>query len=342
MILILSNPNDPHAIHVSAKLRTRGASVAWVDHTQYPARARVSFRFENGRAAASWTPIDRGEGIDLGELTAIWHRRPYVPRADDAVEDPRLRQAIVDDADLFLRDLWDAVDCLTVPAPTLVYRRADFKASQLALALRLGLEIPKTLITNDPSEFLRFHQEHDGAIIGKLASPVLNRDYLGADAIRYTEIVSNRDVGYFKAVRFGPVIFQAYVPKKMEVRITIVGNAIFAAEIHSQASRRTKHDWRKYDHVNTPLFPHELPSSVENALREMIHRFGLHYGAIDMIVTPDDRYVFLELNPNGQYLWIEELTGMPITDALCDLLESGASRRSMRSDGVTAAHGGEP
>lgn len=323
MILILSNQDDIHAQTVADKLRARGAELAWVDHRQYPAQARVSLAFPGGAPAAVWrTPQ---ADIDLAALTAIWHRRPYVPRPDPRVTSEALRKAVTDDSDLFLRDLWNAIDCLTVPAPTLVYRRADLKASQLALAARLGLEIPDTLITNDPVEALAFHRKHDGRIISKLASPVINRDYL-ADGVRYTNVVSHRDIGYVKSVRQGPVIFQAYVPKRLELRITIIGDAMFPVEIHSQVTRRTRHDWRHYDHVNTPMFPHALPIAIERKLRDLVDQLGLNFGAIDMVVTPDGRYVFLEINPNGQFLWIEHIVGLPMSDAMCDLLLSGAGR----------------
>jgi len=323
MILILSNQDDVHAQTIAAKLRARGAKLAWVDHRQYPAQARVSLRFTGGAAHAVWRASD-GD-IDLDALTAIWHRRPYVPRPDPRVTSEALRRAITDDSDLFLRDLWNATDCLTVPAPTLVYRRADLKATQLALASRLGLDIPETLITNDPDELLAFHREHDGKIISKLASPVLNRDYL-TDAVRYTNVVSHRDIGYVKRVHHGPVIFQAYVPKRLALRITIIGDAVFPVEIHSQVTRRTRHDWRHYDHVNTPMYPHALPPGIERTLRQLVHELGLCFGAIDMVVTPDGRYVFLEINPNGQFLWIEDITGLAMSDAMCDLLLSGSVR----------------
>lgn len=321
MILILSNLDDVHAATVAEKLRARGAALAWIDHRQYPAQAQVSLRFVDGVPRGIWRT--REGDIDLASLTAIWHRRPYMPRPDPRISSESLRKAITDDSDLFLRDLWNAIDCLTVPAPTLVYRRADLKATQLACAARLGLEIPDTLITNDPQQLLEFHRKHDGMIISKLASPVINRDYL-TDAVRYTNVVSHRDIGYFQAVRHGPVIFQGYVPKRLELRITIIGDAIFPVEIHSQATRRTRHDWRHYDHVNTPMYPHALPPGVERKLRQLVQQLGLNFGAIDMVVTPDGRYVFLELNPNGQFLWIEQIVGLAMTDAMCDLLTSGA------------------
>ena len=120
------------------------------------------------------------------------------------------------------------------------------------------------------------------------------------------------------------MIFQAYVPKRVELRITVVGQQVFAAEIHSQHTHHTRHDWRRYDLDETPHFPHALPPDVAQRCLRLVQALGLCYGAIDMVLTPDDRYVFLEINPNGQYLWIEQLTGLPITDALCDLLMAGA------------------
>jgi glutathione synthase/RimK-type ligase-like ATP-grasp enzyme len=326
MILILSNRDDLHASRVADKLRERGAAIACVDHRQFPAQARISLRYEDRVAKAIWRTTE-GD-LDLSALTGIWHRRPYLPRPDPRIESDALRKAITDDSDLFLRDLWNATECLTVPAPTLVYRRADLKATQLACAIRLGLEVPDTLITNDPQEVLAFHRKHDGRIISKLASPVINRDYL-AEGVRYTNVVSHRDIGYVQSVRHGPVIFQGYVPKRLELRITIIGDAIFPVEIHSQSARRTRHDWRHYDHFNTPMYPHALPAEVERQLRALVAQQGLCFGAIDMVLTPDDRYVFLELNPNGQFLWMEDLMGLPMSDAMCDLLMS-SSRRAHR------------
>jgi glutathione synthase/RimK-type ligase-like ATP-grasp enzyme len=134
-------------------------------------------------------------------------------------------------------------------------------------------------------------------------------------------------VAYASAVRYCPVIFQAYVPKRVELRITVVGGEVFAAEIHSQQSNHTRHDWRRYDLGETPHLPHELPADVARRCLRLVGELGLCYGAIDMVLTPDGRYVFIEINPNGQYLWIEQMTGLPISDAVCDLLTSGAAGR---------------
>jgi glutathione synthase/RimK-type ligase-like ATP-grasp enzyme len=130
-------------------------------------------------------------------------------------------------------------------------------------------------------------------------------------------------VAYAEAIRFGPVIVQEYVAKRVELRVTVVGRAVFAAEIHSQESNHARFDWRRYDLGSTRHEVHRLPAVVADRCVEIVGRLGLRYGAIDLILTPDGRYVFLEVNPTGQWLWIEKATGLPIGDALCDLLLHG-------------------
>jgi glutathione synthase/RimK-type ligase-like ATP-grasp enzyme len=208
------------------------------------------------------------------------------------------------------------------------------------MAGALGFELPPTLVTNSPEDFLEFYRQHHGNIISKLAESSFAESF-GQDFWRFTEVVSKRDLGYAEAIRYCPLIFQAYVPKRLELRITVVGRVAFAVAIHSQESNRTRHDWRRYDEFRTNYSPHELPSDVAQRCLRLVENLGLCYGAIDMVLTPDGRYVFLEINPNGQYLWIENQTGMPISDAICDLLMSGSPvRRQVQH--TFESHAGDP
>lgn len=100
-----------------------------------------------------------------------------------------------------------------------------------------------------------------------------------------------------------------------------MGNDIFTAAIDSQSLNHTKIDWRR-DGINLPHTIYRLPDEVANKCLELTHQFKLNFGAIDMIVTPDNEYVFLEINPNGQWAWIEEMTGLPIAQAMITLLTS--------------------
>jgi len=120
-------------------------------------------------------------------------------------------------------------------------------------------------------------------------------------------------------------VFQEYIPKALELRISIVGHQVFAAAIYSQMTERTKHDWRRYDLEKTPHAVYILPAGVERACIDIVQHYGLAFAAIDMVVTPQGDFVFLELNPNGQWLWIERLTGQPISDAIADMLVRAAA-----------------
>lgn len=128
------------------------------------------------------------------------------------------------------------------------------------------------------------------------------------------------------AVQQCPCQFQEYIPKKIELRAIVVGDRVFAVEIHSQNSDKTKLDWRHYDFDRVAHRSHELPFTVRAQCLALVAALNLHYGAIDMIVTPDGEYVFLEINPTGQYQWLEALTRLPITDSIVDLLIHGAER----------------
>jgi glutathione synthase/RimK-type ligase-like ATP-grasp enzyme len=220
----------------------------------------------------------------------------------------------------FTADLWDQLDCRYVPARRESIRLAQRKSSQLALAGSIGFELPDTLITNGPEAFLDFYDRHSGRIITKPYDDAWPPSADGEEMGRYADPVSTRDVGYADAIRFAPMITQEYVAKRLELRVTVVGREVFAAAIHSQESNHARFDWRRYDRSSTRHEPYELPSEVAERCVEIVERLGLSYGAIDLILTPDGRYVFLEVNPSGQWLWIEEVTGLPISEALCSLL----------------------
>ena len=319
MILILTQPFDPHADAVMARLQDRGVDVVRFNPADFPARASVSVAYgAYGLKAA--TLETHSATIDLASLTAVWWRRPQAPAPDAADSDAETRSYVAEECRVVLNDIWHVLPCRVVPAVPAVLRRAELKAAQLVVAAKLGFELPPTLVTTSPREFLAFYRQHGGNVISKLPSSTLHK-LEHATIARYTQVVSTRDAGHAQALRQCPIIFQAYVPKHLEIRVTVVGSAIFAAEIHSQHTYRTRHDWRRYDWDETPYLPHELPAEVADRCLRLVRELGLCYGAIDLVLTPDGRYVFLEINSNGQYLWIEHSTGMPISDAVCDLLQ---------------------
>jgi glutathione synthase/RimK-type ligase-like ATP-grasp enzyme len=251
----------------------------------------------------------------------VWLKASRMPgTAAPPIRDPVVREFVDQDCSAFLSSAWDFLGARCVPGPPSAMMAGQLKAPQLRRAAALGFEIPRTSFTNDPDAFLALHRERSGKIVTKVTGSLLVRRQIGEEFFRYTEPVTTRDVAFAHAISYCPIIVQAYVPKRLELRITVVGDEVFAAEIHSQQSNHTRHDWRRYDLRLTPHRIHELPRATAERCRRLVESLGLRYGAIDLILTPDGRYVFLEINPGGQYLWIEQATGLPISEALCDLL----------------------
>ncbi|GAA2720192.1 MvdC/MvdD family ATP grasp protein [Actinocorallia aurantiaca] len=324
-ILILSVEHDPHARHLAPMLRERGHEVIVFDPARYPVSAGLDLAYDGQGSVRRTLRLPEGD-LALDELASVWFRRPGSPVAHPEITEPGAREHVERQSEALVSDVWDDLDCLMVPASRTVLRTAQRKAAQLRLAGRLGFTLPPTLISTDPEEFLDFYRRHDGRVITKpIELPWARGGGEGAVFVRMTERVSTRDVGYADALRYGPIIVQAYVPKRLELRVTVVGDAVFAAEIHSQSTNRTRDDWRRYDLAATPHAAHDLPGGTAEQCRSLVRALGLRYGAIDLILTPEGRYVFLEINPNGQYLWIERLTGLPISAALCDLLGSAGT-----------------
>jgi hypothetical protein len=318
MILLFTVEGDPHLPPIAQRLAAQGAAFRVVDPGEFPAHGEL--RVAYGDAGLERCELRmRDDVIDLRAVTAVWNRRPAPPAADARLREAH-RKVVESASEAALGGAWSLMECLWLPGPPHALERTEFKMTQLAVAARLGLAIPRTVIANSPDEALEMYERTGGRMIAKplTRGAVPGRD--GEDRLAYTRLVRRRDLKDLHTLRWSPVILQEYVPKHVELRVTVVGSEIFPAEIESQASSRSRDDWRRYDLARTPYRRHTLPADVAERLHAVVRAFGLCYGAIDLVLTPDGRYVFLEINGNGQWLWIEELTQMPIADAIASLL----------------------
>ena len=192
--------------------------------------------------------------------------------------------------------------------------RAEFKPFQLCAAAEAGLPIPRTVITNDPgvvrSAFTKFGQ--------MIAKPVRS-GYLtqaGKEFSIFTSQVLAEHLDELEDVRLSPAIYQELVPKLFDVRVTVVGRRLFAAAIDSQSDPEAIIDWRR---TGNPKLPHhriDLPSSLSVALLRLMDDLNLAFGAIDMIQRENGEFVFLEVNPSGQWLWLDDMLQFGISDAV--------------------------
>jgi glutathione synthase/RimK-type ligase-like ATP-grasp enzyme len=320
VILLVCEPGDPHGMAIAQELTRRDKPIAWFDHSAFPADTEVSLWASKGEGVHRSLRSGR-DIVDLDSITAVWLWLPAQPVPHQAIRGAAERRFIRCACEYFLWDLWQTVGCMWVPGSWSTLMRAENKMSQLQLARDIGFDIPRTLVSNSPAHFAEFYRECNGEVISKIVHSRAWRSIAEYEPLGFTQVVSKRDSGYAHTIRYCPTIFQAYVPKLLELRITIVGAQVFAIEIHSQQSKRSRDDWRRDDLRKTPHRVHTLPQDIERLCLAIVEALGVTFGAIDMIVTPDGRYVFLEINTlGGAWLWVEELTQMPITTAICDLL----------------------
>jgi glutathione synthase/RimK-type ligase-like ATP-grasp enzyme len=319
MILLITYQGDPVALAAETMLRARGVPFARFESLTFPECGSLTQRFGPHGSIERRIVVD-GNTIDLSALTAVWHRR-HRTKGSSEITDARMRKFAQIETEQVLIQTWSDLAVRFLPAPLGVIRAGQEKLRQLRLATALGLEIPATLVTTDPAELLAFHREHDGRLITKLLGSSSMCDAgLSNEYSRFTESVSVRDLAARDCVRVCPVYAQANVPKAFELRITVVGARVFAAEIHSQSARHGRDDWRKAGPAAVLYREHDLPRAIADRCVALVQSLGLTYGAIDMVVRPDGEYVFIEINPAGEYHWVEKRTGLPITAAIVDFL----------------------
>lgn len=320
MILILSRADDVHVGAVGAALDRRDAAWARFDPADFPGAASLHARFGGADGRLRGTLRWSGHEVDLATVRAVYFRRPGRPRAGAGVRGI-VSEVVQDESADFVLDLFDCLDAYTFPGPRAVVRRRQLKVQQLRTAIELGFEVPETVVGNEPALLPEMFRRHSGRLVSKLVGTAQLRTLDdGETAVRYTQVVRPRDLVRLGGLRACPVTLQAYVPKEVELRVTVVQGQVFAAAIHSQGAHHTRHDWRRYDHPSTRIEPWSLPHAEQRRCVALVRRMGLDYGAIDLILTPEGRYVFLEINPTGQFLWIERATGLAISEAVAAAL----------------------
>jgi glutathione synthase/RimK-type ligase-like ATP-grasp enzyme len=189
---------------------------------------------------------------------------------------------------------------------------AHHKPYQLAVAREVGLPIPRTLVTNDPRDARAFI---DALGVGH----VVYKAFVATEAHwRETRVLREHELADLQRVRLAPVIFQELVSTAMDVRVTVVGDRIFATRITVppdgyQFDYRMELDRAAFDEC-------ALPEDTCDKIRHLMRRLGLLYGAIDLRRTREGEYLFLEINPSGEWRFVEERSGQPITHAMAGFL----------------------
>jgi glutathione synthase/RimK-type ligase-like ATP-grasp enzyme len=338
-IVIVSRLADPHTDFMVQHLLAMGHEPIRLNTDDIPLDTALSFHFpHDGGTWRGHIAIQTSRRVlDREHVRSIWWRRPgaYFGLPPELSEQER--EFAKGEIDQILRGFWSLLDCYWISYPEHI-RQASWKMEQLQRAARYGFDVPRTLLTSDPDEARAFYDTCKGQMIFK----VLSDPFLGATRMAdkhpdqplpvsretKTTLITETELEHLESVRLVPCLFQEYIPKRTELRVTIIGDELFVAEIDSQARESTSVDWRQWHDggFDIPYRQAMLPVEIAERCMALVRSYHLNFSALDLILTPDGRYVFVENNPNGQFIWVEKrVPELKMTEALAACLIRGAN-----------------
>lgn len=312
MILLVTNRRDITMDYVVAELRRRDISFYRLNTELLP----QSISTMSGRDRKKWSIRIGDREVRGEEVTAAYFRRPGAPNALDVVKDLAEKRYVESEWGSFLKSLYMCLEDVWFSSPTQIFLAED-KPRQLILAHELGFDIPEVCVTNDWTLVKKLTDQHRA--IGKpLREAVLSGDN---ERVMFTHRIGALSESDAEAVALAPFIVQKEILKRYDVRVTVVGTNVFATAIWSQANAETEVDWRQGTRTDLKHERIELEESISQHCVDLVRALGLRFGAIDFVCDQEGKLWFLEINPNGQWAWIENLTGYPISRAIVDALE---------------------
>ncbi len=326
-ILIITRSNDNSCIEtVSEEIYKLGGKPIRFNTDEFPTNIELSQRFNNDQDISVLLKIG-DKNIDIvNDIDAIWYRRSSIGANIPKDMDKQLLGPAINESKNLFQGAINSLDVFKFDNIANV-RRASDKHLQLKIAKNIGLTIPDTLITNSADIVRSFYNKHQRHIVTKMHSSfAVYRD--GIENVVFTNDVTKEHIEDLEGLNLCPMVFQNKIEKKLELRVTVVGYNVFSYSIDSQSSEDAKTDWRKEGNTMVGNWkPYELPQKIKNKLFRLMDYLNLNYGAIDIILSPDNEYVFLEINPAGEFFWLDRLANYDISKAIAGILINANERR---------------
>lgn len=313
MILLISQTSDLTTSDVISWLKYYKKDYIRINQEDKIENLKISFSNDRGIFMEF---LLRGKKYVLNEDTKIfiWYRRGFFNIDNISylsnIKSEKIQKIILDETLSETETLFQYLHFFTERCKKSIssfFKRDVNKLICLHTAKNVGFDIPETLISSKKEDFLSFHQTNSNGIITKGIQNTLTISYEGIHYGTYTEEVSLHTINK-QNEKFALTLVQEKLDKKYELRVFYLRSKIFSVAIFSQSSEQTTTDFRKYN-VKKPsrIVPYKLPVKVSEQLKEFMCNMGLDSGSIDIVVTKDNRYVFLEVNPVGQF----QMIGMP-------------------------------
>jgi hypothetical protein len=324
-VLIISNEHDIHLSPVIEKLSERGVSFFRLNTENLFSKYFIDLSYRDGKLTGSIINNVSKDSIRIECITSVWERRPMAPMNTFTPVHEDYADVIAKEQKSFYQQLRYALKDRKWIGYPMDDLQASSKIYQKIIALEVGFNIPKTIISNRFSALQDFISDRPYFALKPMKADSIQ---IGDDhqMVFYSRKVTKDQLNSLDEGGFSnaPNFIEEYIEKKYEVRLTFVGKKAFAAKIESQTMREGegKEDWREgYDH-GIRFTKIELEDPIFSKCVNYLRRLNLNFGCFDFVVTQENEFVFLECNPNGQWLWIEEETKMDISGAIADWLIS--------------------
>jgi RimK-like ATP-grasp domain len=343
-ILILSSVVELCTQRVAQELDALGVEFLIVNHEE--AALQFSWTVQQNAELSNFDyEIQDRDGKRWNRFSAVWFRRwgfPIYPASFDRVTSAfcysELTSFIYAFPHLNIHRWINPIDS---------ERTASNKIFQLQLAKQLGLRVPRTLVTSNPEHVQSFHQAYPSVVFKPLSATSIpyyfsNRKVQEYFATNYpkmefdfgeepskmmifTQDLRDDHLNKLSALSWAPAIFQEKIQKLADIRVTVVGNEIFACRIDSQGNPETSTDFRKMaDTTSVQHSTTDLPKELKAIILKMMRFLRLEFGCFDFALEQgSEDYVFFEVNPSGQWLWIEDVTEVNISASIAQLLAFG-------------------
>ena len=321
-VLISTQTGDVHAAAVALSLRDMGHDVDILHGSDFPEKMRVSYRARLG-CRPRIDVFDAEKRLELEDVDVIWNRRHYLYKVPPGIH-PADEPFVERECRHFMSGIWHLIGSRNAfwVNPETHALSARSKPMQIEAAIEAGMVIPDTLMSNDPAEIRAFIEDCRSGAIYKPFMQAGWKTQNGFSAL-FTADVGLEDLPSDGVLRNAPGIFQSKMEKAHEVRATFMGATCLAVKIKSQQTEIGTLDWRRTQGKSMPLESTTLPDEIYGKCRTLMRRLGIVFGCFDFIVTPDNEYVFLEVNEMGQFLWVEQiLSEVPMLDAFSRFLVS--------------------
>jgi len=321
-LLIVTSQNDIHSDMVIKELRNSRIEPIRLNSDAIIQESSYSFSWDQQGQVTSQSLALKDSKRSTKEVKLIWWRKPkdYHPYLN--VTDEWAKQYAIEETKSLVQSLPGLFPNAKWINNYYNLRLPSRRINQIPLVKQLGILIPPTLVTNQYEPIVSFLKQYGSCIIKPM-------DYSGflhdeKQYACYTRPIDLETVNSLRdSIHLAPVFIQKRVTKKAEYRVTLIGKKSFVCRIETEHLNdpEVNQDWRVTEPDKLAHIPDTLPEHYIAKLHKMLEMLGLHFGAFDIIRGDDDVLYFIELNPNGQWYWIEILTGMPMVKAMVELIE---------------------